>query len=1041
MTSTMASTSAAAALSCAIALIVSGVSAGPTAPYRLRMEYMNNPMGVDVQYKPRLTWALGHTERGQGQSSYRLAVSKFVGSGWVSVHDATTTSNVSQNVPLEAELTPDTLYTWTVMYVDKSGAPSPWAANATFSTGVGNWSAKWIGQNTSGSFQAGKQFQTANGKQIARATFYVVGLGYYKLYVNGKKISTHELGAFTTYTKRVYYDTYDATDAMRENLQTTQGVGVTVGNGWYSQSSVHVGNPTLLLQASILYTDGSTDTFSTDTTWTVTASPVTSSDIYKGEDYNASMETPGWTSPGYKFDNNWAPATVMQPPSATVQITSHAILPPIRIAESYTPCDMWESSPGVFVFDFCQNMAGITTLRVPEGLATVSGAAITMQHAELIYGPKPAAIHNHYGNAPEINTYYTRGDGAAIEHTAMFVYAGFRYVSLTGFPGTPDFKTITAHFIHTDYELTGSISFSDPLLTSVQHITRAAAMSNFQSIPTDCPQRERRGWLGDAQLSCETNMHNFDMGAPYTSFIQQIGDSQDPSGTVQDCVPFYGHGKDPADPAWGGAFALIANWVGKYYHDDQIFAEHYDQIKAHTDNLVTTAQADKADGLLTYGGWGDWCPPSGCHACWDRQAGMESQNSVMVSSFYYILELRIMAEYAGILGKTSDQQKYTDLATEAASAYQKHFYNATGKTYDETRVCGEYLSPQTKISLAATLGIIPSEDYDAVMDTLVEDIANQDWHLNVGIVGVKYLLPTLSAAGRGDVALMIAQARTPPSYIYMVEQGATTLWETWTGTQYIPSASRNHIMFGSNSDWYFKYLAGLTMSSDSRGWQQLSLRPEVWNNKRGVSVCANLSSTQASIDTPRGLLSGSWNCLQGNNTGTCGVFQEHDTVKLDCGTESTIKSVDYASFGTPTGSCNNGFTDGNCSSTVSKAVVEKLCVGKSSCTFDATTQTFGGDPCFDVTKRLAVKVSCTEPSHSGLPVFEYSVVVPTGSIATVSLPQFGSKMATVAEANGVVWKSGAYVPGVAGVTGASVDALESVVVSVGSGSYTFTVFA
>ena len=613
-------------------------------------------------------------------------------------------------------------------------------------------------------------------------------ISYYKLFVDGAKVSTHELGAFTTYEKRVYYDTYDITAAMAKSGGSTHAVGVHVGTGWYNQASVHVGTETLLVQISILYSDGTKDTVASDSTWQVAQSPILAVDIYTGETYNASLEFPGWTTPEFAASTpGWSPAKTMAG-IGSAQLSSHAILPPIRIGETYAPCDMWESSPGTYVFDFCQNMAGFTTLTVPEGLATDAGHMLQIQHAELIHGPKPAAIHNHYKNAPEINTYYARGDGAAIEYTTQFTYAGFRYVSLTGYPGTPNFKTLSAHFIHTDYEMIGGVSFSDPLLTSVQHITRTAAMSNFQSIPTDCPQRERRGWLGDAQLSAETNMHNFDMGAPYTSFIQQIGDSQDPSGTVQDCVPYYGHGQDPADPAWGAAFALIADWVGKYYHDDQIFSTHYSSIIAHIDNLINTTAINNDNGLLTYGGWGDWCPPSGCAACWNNKDEQEqedgglggkpsltSRNSVVVSSFYYITELRIVAKYAHILGHADDYAKYSKLAEAAAVAYNAAFYDPVKKTYTEKRGCKEFLSPQTLISLSAALGVIPAADYDAVIDNLVDDVAAQGWHLNVGIVGIKYLLPALSAGGRGDVALMVAQAKTPPSYIYMVEQGATTV--------------------------------------------------------------------------------------------------------------------------------------------------------------------------------------------------------------------------------------------------------------------------
>ena len=585
------------------------------------------------------------------------------------------------------------------------------------------------------------------------------------------------------------------------------------------------------------------------------------------------------------------------------------------------------------------------------------------------------------------------------------------------------------------------------------------------------------------------------------------GDSQDPTGTVQDCVPYYGHGFDPADPAWGAAFPLIANWVGKYYHDDQIFSEHYEQITAHIDNLIGTAKINDADGLLTYGIWGDWCPPSGCVAC--RTPNLSSNNSVLVSSFYYISELRIVAEYAGILGKTADQEKYSGLATAAGEAFNKHFYKAASHTYDENRTCGEYLSPQTTISLAAALNLIPEADFDSVMDTLVDDVAAHGWHLNVGIVGIKYLLPTLSAAGRGDVALMIAQAKTPPSYIYMVEQGATTLWETWTGTRYVPASSRNHIMFGSNSDWYFKYLAGLNMAETSRGWQQLVLKPEVWNAKRRVSVCANLSSTQASIDSPRGVISAQWSCVEANPD-ACALVGEDETAALRCDAGSTIKSVAFASFGTPTGSCaSRNFADGNCSAKDAEAIVAEACLGKETCAIDVSSQTFKGDPCSDVPKELAVRVTCTAPpAGRATPKFTYDVVIPTGTTAEVVLPQFGSKGAEISEAaaphsnrfiqaggdpsiyfeaaqlirfhvpacdmckadlcahivpvspayvatltaggefncsmlppvpGAPVWKAGAYVPGVPGVTGASVDPQGNVAISVGSGSYAFVV--
>ena len=458
--------------------------AGIEAPVRLRVEYMENPAGVDVPYPARFSWALTHTERGQVQSAYQLVVSKAGAKVWDSKK---VMSNTSQNVPYGGgNFTADTSYTWAITTWDGAGAQSP-ISTGKFSTGLyttADWSgAKWIGSPSGSMGQFRKSFQ-AKGP-VTRATAYIVGLGYYKLFVNGQKISTHELGAFTTYDQRVYYDTQDCTEAVNAQVITgskAQAIGVHLGDGWYAQATVHVGKPELLLRLSLEYMDGTSEDIVSDTTWSTNPGPVVSVDIYSGEIYNASMETPGWTTAEFKDTAGWANVVTASPPSDHVKLTSHAILPPIRIVEDYAPINFWQSDPNEFVFDFGQNMAGFVTLVLPEGVDRVAGTQITMLHAEGIKGP--AENHskvNHHYRAKETNVYITRGDGSAVSYTALFTYAGFRYMQLTGYPGTPTFKTLTAHFIHTDYEFTGDISFSDPDLDAVQHITRTAAMSNFQS--------------------------------------------------------------------------------------------------------------------------------------------------------------------------------------------------------------------------------------------------------------------------------------------------------------------------------------------------------------------------------------------------------------------------------------------------------------------------------------------------------------------------------------------------------------------------------
>jgi alpha-L-rhamnosidase len=476
------------------------VAAGGNAPTRLRLEYIEEPRGIDV-VQPRFTWALSHGTRGEGQTAYQILVTKSFKRGSTVWDSGKVMSPKSQNIKYSGTtaLEADTSYTWKVKFWDRQGVESAYSSPSTFTTGLwttADWKgAKWIGVNAQA---PGTQMRVAfnTTKPILRATAYVVGLGYYKMEVNGVKVTSHELGPFLTFEKRVYYDSLDVTEALESNPDGSHVLGVMLGNGWYSQPKVAAhtkGAPKMLMRLSIQGVDGSnTDVVSSDdpaTGWMQHTSPVVMDDIYNGETYNASMETPGWTTQDYSMDGSWGSAQAVSAPGPNTTISSHAVLPPIKIMQTFSPCDMWQSSPGVYVFDFCQNMAGFTTLNIPAGLTTGATSNISLLHAEAIHGPKPASIFHHYGNTKETLTYLTKSDGEAVTYTPLFTYMGFRYVQLTGYPGVPDQQTLSAHFVHTSFEYTGSVGFSDPDLDSVQHITRTASMSNFMSIPTDCPQR------------------------------------------------------------------------------------------------------------------------------------------------------------------------------------------------------------------------------------------------------------------------------------------------------------------------------------------------------------------------------------------------------------------------------------------------------------------------------------------------------------------------------------------------------------------------
>jgi len=375
------------------------------------------------------------------------------------------------------------------------------------------------------------------------------------------------------------------------------------------------------------------------------------------------------------------------------------------------------------------------------------------------------------------------------------------------------------------------------------------------------------------------------------------------------------------------------------------------------------------------------------------------------------------------------------LNDKVTAAFQAHFYDPVKKIYNETGRASnlEYLSIQTCISLAADLGVIPSEDYDAVIANLVQDVmVENNGHLNTGIVGLKYLLPTLSEGGRNDVALAVMQTPTEPGFVYMLQQGATTLWETWTGSRYHQDASWNHIMFGQATDWSFKYLGGIQQAEGSRGFKQIVIKPQVYAN--GSSICGTLSSVEASLIMPVGLIRSSWQC--GASYDVCNEVEENAVAHLSC-QQGVITKIDFAGFGTPNGSCQSGFVNWNCTSANSMTVVSKDCLNKASCSISASNDHFGGDPCLDVPKRLAVGASgCT----NGRGLFNHSVEIPVGATATIYLSTFGGGAGDVIVFEGKypVFSKGQYVPGTPGITNAEYRNGQ-IVVSAGSGTYDFVI--
>jgi alpha-L-rhamnosidase len=780
---------------------------GQQAPTDLRTEYLENPIGIDVA-RPRFSWVLQHAERGQKQIAYQVLVSLTpevkAGEVWDS---GRVESEDSTLIPYNGKpLASGQRCYWKVRYWDKANRPSPYSEAAWFEMGLltaAEWKGKWIG----GANQLRKEF-VLKGRPV-RARAYVSGLGYYELRINGKKVGDHVLDpGWTTYERRVLYATYDVTGYLQTGANVVAAV---LGQGWY-------GSRALMLQMNI-DTEGGEKHLEivSDATWQAHPGPIVADSVYDGETYDARLETPGWDLPGYK-DPAWKPATLVSPPPKGEM--SAQMMPPIRVVDTITPLRMTSPRPGMYVYDMGQNFSGWVELRVRGP----RGTAVRLRHAELLYEDGTINTEN-LRAARATDTYILRGGPDEEVWSPRFTYHGFRYVEVTGYPGTPAPGAIAGKVVRTAVAPVGGFSASKPILNQVQRLVEWGIASNLHSVPTDCNQRdERMGWLADAHLAAESAMWNYDMAAFYTNFLRDIRDIQGSDGTLTDTVP-HRYGRRPADPAWGSAYPLLVWYMYVYYGDVRILAQHYEGIKAWAEYLRSRAK----DGLVGYYYYADWVSVA-------RTPGD------LVSAFYYCWSVDILTRAAMILGKSEDAVTYQKLAASIREAFHRAYFNL---------YTGSYATGSQTATVLPLYLDMPPEDIRA---TLLSDLAGDivyanNTHLTTGIVGTKYLLPLLTRYGRSDLAYDLATQTTYPSWGYMVENGATTLWELWQNRTGPSMNSHNHPMFGSVGAWFYTALAGINPDPVSPGFRKIRIEPQVVRDLRWAS---------GSVETPRGQVASSW---------------------------------------------------------------------------------------------------------------------------------------------------------------------------------------
>ncbi|RYX85100.1 hypothetical protein EON83_07585 [bacterium] len=638
-----------------------------------------------------------------------------------------------------------------------------------------------------------------NGK-VSRATVYLCGLGYNELSINGRKVGDHMLDpGWTRYDRRSLYVAHDVTSYLKTGANA---LGVLLGTGHYDDHVLSVWDfenatwrtpPKMLMELRLEYEDGRSQTITSDGSWKASTGPLIFDSISAGETYDARLEKTGWDTPTYN-DASWAAPQVVEPVKGFL---AAQIAPPVRVTQTITPVKVTQPTPGVFIFDLGQNIAGVPQLRI----SGPAGAKVVMTCAEKLHddGTLDAANIDEFvhrrdpSQVFQTDTYILKGTGREVWQP-RFTYHGFQYVQVTGFPGTPTIDNLRGLVAHSDFATIGNFECSNPMLNKIQQMSLWSYRNNFHSIPTDCPHREKNGWTGDAHLAAELGLFNFDGAANYEKWLDDIADEQGPNGDFAGIIPTSGWGYN-IGPAWDSAYPLIVWYLYEYRGDKAMIEKHYPRLARYVDYATTRSK----DGIIEYG-LGDWLP-----------AKTQTPAAVTSTAYYYV-DSMLIAKMAQMLGKTDDAKKYSDQAARIKTAFNAKFFNPQ---------TGQYANGSlTALSCAVYQGLVEPQYKAKVIDNLVAEVKKQGYHMDVGILGAKYLLTVLADNGHADVAYQILQQKTFPSYGNWIERGATTLWEEWNGNQ-----SRNHVMFGDVSAWFYKYLAGINYAAP--GFQKIVIKPHV----------------------------------------------------------------------------------------------------------------------------------------------------------------------------------------------------------------------
>lgn len=819
-------------------------------PSALRCDARVQPLGVQTAI-PAFSWIPVATHPGMrnlSQTGYQLLVASSPadlarndGDMWDSGHvsDASGLRHIYAGRPLASHTT----YWWKVRVWDQNGHASAWSAPQQFTMGMlhpYDWTARWIaaspnvlGANPITSAAALPVFRhnfIIHGT-VKQALLFISGLGQYDAHLNGAPVTASVLNpGWTNYRKTTLYNTFDVTHQLRQGNNV---IAVLLGNGMYNvPKTPHryqkfrgtFGPPKLIAQLIVTFTDGHTETIATGGHWKTAKSPVIFSQTYGGEDYDARI-LPNWDKLTLN-DSAWANATIVPGPGGALQAQR---IPPIRVMHIYHPVRVAKIMPGVTVYDLGQNFSGWPVITV-EGPA---GSSVKLIPGEQIT-PTGTVSQRSMGGGPIWFTYILNGHGVEHWHP-RFSYTGFRYVQVETIPAPgsvihPRVLSLSGAFIHSSARITGSFHTSDILFDRIHRLIDMAIRSNTQSLLTDCPHREKLGWLEQTHLMGTSLFYGHNLNTLYQKMANDIAEAQRSDGLVPEIAPEYvvfGDGFRDS-PEWGSA-VILSPWTDyRFTGNPRILATHYSAMQAYLNYL-----GSEAKNHILSEGLGDWYDLGPKPPGYAQLTGMK-----VTATATYFRDLSVMQKIAALLDKPADVTYYKNLAAEVKTSYNQELLHLATNEYDR--------GSQTANGMSLAVGLVPANRRAAVLNNLVADIHAHNNHLTSGDIGFHYVLEALREGGRSNVICAMLSQTTPPSYGYQLKMGATTLTEAWNAN---PANSQDHFMLGDAEQWFYQGLAGIQFNMAKPHGQQIILHPQF--------VCG-VASTSASYQSVLGRIAISW---------------------------------------------------------------------------------------------------------------------------------------------------------------------------------------